>query len=61
MADKGLDHHLCSFTFLMFRLNYGREKHDRRAETKEERKRQRKTKGKEAKQNGGEAERERLR
>ena len=53
--------HLCSFAFLTFRLNYGWEKHDRRAETKEEGKRQRKAKGKEEKQNGGEAERERLR
>ena len=56
-----LDNHLCSFAFLAFRLNYGWQKHDRRAETKEEEKRQRKTKGKEEKQNGGEAERERLR
>ena len=46
---------------MTFRPNYGWEKHDRRAEAKEEGKRQRKTKGKEEKQNGGEAERERLR
>ena len=45
----------------MFRLNYGWEKHDRRAETKEEGKRQTKTKGEEENQNGGEAEWERLR
>ena len=43
MAYKWLDNHLCSFAFLTFRLNYGLEKHDRRAETKEEGKRQRKT------------------
>ena len=41
--------------------NCGWEKYDIRAETKEEGKRQRKTKGKEEKQNGGEAEQERLR
>ena len=61
MADKRPDNHLCSFAFLTFRLNYGWEKYGRRAETTEEGKRQRKTKGKEEKQNGGEAERERLR
>ena len=61
MADKQLDNHLCSFAFLTFRLNYGWEKHDRRAEAKKEGKRLRKTKGKEEKQNAGEAERERLR
>ena len=60
MADKRLDNHLCSFAFLRFGLNYGWEKHGRRAEMKEEGKRQRKTKGKEEKQNGGEEERERL-
>ena len=46
---------------MTFRPNYGWEKHDRRAEKKEEGKRQRKTKGKEETQNGGEAEQERLR
>ena len=47
-----IDNHLSGFTFLTFRLNYGWEKYDRGAETKEEGKRQRKTKGKEEKQNG---------
>ena len=47
MADKRLDNHLCSLAFLTFRLNYGWEKHDRRAEMKEDGKRQRKTNGKE--------------
>ena len=61
MADKRLDKHLCSFPFLTFGLNYGWEKHDRTAETKEDGKRQRKTKGKDKKQNGGGAERERFR
>ena len=46
---------------MTLRPNYGWEKHDRTAETKEEGKRQRKTKAKEEKQNGKEAERKRLR
>ena len=61
MADKPGLIIIFAVLLLTFRLNYGWEKHDRRAETKEEGKGQRKTKGKEEKQNGGEAERERLR
>ena len=41
MANKRLDNHLCSFAFLTFRLNYGWEKHNRGAETKEEGKKNR--------------------
>ena len=61
MADKPGLVIIFAVLHLTIRLNYGWEKHDRRAETKEEGKRQRKTKGKEEKQNGGEAEREWLR